>query len=165
MHALSMTASLMLFWLMISGNFSILNLALGIASAFLVVAISSRMDVVDHESQPIHLTARLPIYWFWLARQVIVSNLGVTRRIWTPGRSISPTLVRLKMSQETGLGKVIYANSITLTPGTVSLSIEGDEILVHALTRGDAEILMTGEMDRRVRDLECGCISSPVSQS
>jgi multicomponent Na+:H+ antiporter subunit E len=164
MHALSMTASMMLFWLLMSGDFGILNLALGIASSLLVVAISSRMDVVDHESQPFHLTPRLPMYWGWLALQVIKSNLVVLCRIWTPGKSISPNLVRLKVLQETALGKVIYANSITLTPGTVTLKVKGDEILVHALSRDDSETLQQGEMDRRVRDLECGCLLQPASQ-
>ena len=154
MHTLSMTASLILFWLMISFDFGTLNLVLGIASALLVVLISSSMDVIDHESQPIHLTSRLPLYWGWLGRKIILSNVDVTRRIWSPGRTISPTLVRIKSSQKSSLGKVIYANSITLTPGTVTLSVEGDEILVHALTRKDAETLQQGEMDRRVTELE-----------
>ena len=154
MHRLSMTASLIVFWLMISPDFGILNLALGIASAFLVVVISTSMDVVDHESQPIHLTPRLPLFVAWLGRQVIRSSLDVTRRIWLPSLAISPTLVRIKSSQTSALGKVIYANSITLTPGTVTLSIEGDELLVHALTRKEATILQQGEMDRRVTELE-----------
>ena len=164
MHALSMMASLMLFWLMISGDFGIPNLALGIASSLLVVAISARMDVVDQDSQPFHLTPRLPMYWGWLTLKVIQSNLDVIRRIWMPGNTISPNLVRLKLSQETTLGKVIYANSITLTPGTVTLNIEGNEILVHALSRADSETLREGEMDRRVRDLECGCLLPPASR-
>jgi multicomponent Na+:H+ antiporter subunit E len=158
MHGLSMMASLMLFWLMMSGDFSRLNLALGIASALLVVAISRRMDVVDQESQPFHLTPRLPMYWGWLAIKVIKSNLDVTRRIWTPGCPISPNVANLRISQETALGKVIYANSITLTPGTVSLKVEGDEILVHSLSLADIATLQQGEMDRRVRELECGCL-------
>jgi multicomponent Na+:H+ antiporter subunit E len=158
MHGLSMMASLMLFWLMMSGDFSRLNLALGIASALLVVAISRRMDVFDQESQPFHLTPRLPMYWGWLAIKVIKSNLDVTRRIWTPGCPISPNVANLRISQETALGKVIYANSITLTPGTVSLKVEGDEILVHSLSLADIATLQQGEMDRRVRELECGCL-------
>jgi multicomponent Na+:H+ antiporter subunit E len=123
------------------------------------------MDVVDQESQPVEMSTRLPVYWAWLALKVVKSNLDVTRRIWTPGKSISPTVVRLKLSQQTALGKVIYANSITLTPGTVTLAIEDDEILVHALTRADAAALETGEMDRQVRELECGCLSPPASRS
>ena len=153
-HTLSMTASLILFWLLITFDFGALNLALGIASALLVVIISTSMDVIDQESQPIHLTSRLPVFWAWLSRQVIRSNLDVTRRIWTPGRTISPTLLRIKSSQKSALGKVIYANAITLTPGTITLSVEGDEILVHALTRKDAETLLQGELDRRVSELE-----------
>jgi len=165
MHALSLAASLMLFWIMLSGDFGLLNLALGFVSVLLTVSISRRMDVVDQESQPVQLSARLPMYWAWLALKVVKSNLEVTRRIWTPGKCISPNLVRLKVSQETALGKVIYANSITLTPGTVTLAIEGDEILVHALSRADATALENGEMDRQVRELECGCLSPPASRS
>jgi len=164
-HALSLAASLMLFWMMLSGDFGLLNLALGFVSVLLTVSICNRMDVVDQESQPVEMSTRLPVYWAWLALKVVKSNLDVTRRIWTPGKSISPTVVRLKLSQQTALGKVIYANSITLTPGTVTLAIEDDEILVHALTRADAAALETGEMDRQVRELECGCLSPPVSRS
>ena len=165
MHALSLTVSLMLFWMLISGDFGLLNLSLGLASALLVVAISHRMNVVDRASRPYRLSARLPLYLAWLARKVIRSNLDVTRAIWTPGHSISPAVVRLKLSQQTALGKVLYANSITLTPGTVTLAIEDDEILVHALTHADAAVLETGEMDRKVRELECGCLSPPASRS
>jgi multicomponent Na+:H+ antiporter subunit E len=164
-HALSLAASLMLFWLMVSGDFGLLNLALGFLSVLLTVSISHRMDVVDQEAQPFQLSPRLLVYWAWLGLRVIRSNLDVTRRIWTPGNTISPTLVRLKLSQQTALGKVIYANSITLTPGTVTLAIEEDEILVHALSRADAAALETGEMDRQVRELECGCLSPPASRS
>lgn len=165
MHALSLAASLLLFWMMLSGDFGLLNLALGFVSVLLTVSICNRMDVVDQESQPVEMSTRLPVYWAWLALKVVKSNLDVTRRIWTPGKSISPTVVRLKLSQQTALGKVIYANSITLTPGTVTLAIEDDEILVHALTRADAAALQTGEMDRQVRELECGCLSPPASRS
>jgi multicomponent Na+:H+ antiporter subunit E len=164
-HALSLAASLILFWLLISGDFGLLNLALGLASALLVVAISHRMNVNDREPLPYQLFARLPVYLVWLARKVIKSNLDVTRAIWTPGNSISPTVVRLRLSQQTALGKVIYANSITLTPGTVTLAIEGDEIVVHALTHADAAVLESGEMDRKARELECGCLSQPASRS
>jgi len=165
MPALTLAASLMFFWIMLSGDFGLLNLTLGFVSVLLVVSISRRMDVVDQESQTFQLSTRLPVYWAWLALKVVKSNLEVTRRIWTPGKSISPNLVRLKVSQQTALGKVIYANSITLTPGTVTLAIEDDEILVHALSRADAAALQSGEMDRKVRELECGCLSPPASRS
>ena len=59
-------------------------------------------------------------------------------------------MIRVKTSQTSDLGKVIYANSITLTPGTISVEVANDEILVHALSKGGAEDLLTGKMDRRV---------------
>ena len=83
----------------------------------------------------------------------ILVGLGrrpVGRRALGPGLDISPTLLRVSASQKTDLGRVIYANSITLTPGTVSVDVEGGTILVHALSRDGAAALEEGEMDRRV---------------
>jgi len=80
------------------------------------------------------------------------SNIDVARRILSPGVPISPKLIEVPASQRTDLGKVIYANSITLTPGTISIRIRDGMILVHALSEEAADELLQGEMDRRVRD-------------
>ena len=112
------------------------------------------MDVVDHEGHPIHLGPGAITYWPWLAWHVVADALSVTRIILDPKLPISPTLVRLRTSQKTAVGQVVYANSITLTPGTLSVAIEGDEILVHALTREGAASLEEGGMDRRVAAFE-----------
>jgi multicomponent Na+:H+ antiporter subunit E len=112
------------------------------------------MDVVDHESQPLHLTLRIPAYHLWLVKEVILSNISVVKHIWLGNESISPTLATIKASQKTDMGKVIYANSITLTPGTVAVDLAGDQIMVHALLREDIEALEAGEMDRRISRLE-----------
>ena len=84
------------------------------------------------------------------------ANVDVARRILTPGRSISPTMLRVRATQRTDLGRVVFANSITLTPGTVSVDVGEDEILVHALSRDGAEELAGGEMDRRVTRMSGG---------
>ena len=63
---------------------------------------------------------------------------------------ISPTMIRVRASQQTDLGQVIYANSITLTPGTISVDVANNEILVHALSENGARDLLGGKMDRRV---------------
>ena len=68
--------------------------------------------------------------------------------------SISPVVIKVKSTQGTDLGHVIYANSITLTPGTVSMNVDGDIIEVHALTIEGAENLQAGEMNRRVTLME-----------
>jgi multicomponent Na+:H+ antiporter subunit E len=112
------------------------------------------MDLIDRESHPIHLTTKIPQYWLWLIWEIVKANILVTKLIWHPRLSINPTVLRVKASQSSALGKVIYANSITLTPGTVSMNVENDEIEVHALTPELAQDLQSGVMDRRVADLE-----------
>ena len=129
-------------------------LSLGLASIALVLYIAHRMDVVDHEAQPLHLTLKLPGYYVWLIKEVILANIAVVKHIWLGNKSISPTMATITASQKTDIGKVIYANSITLTPGTVTVDLKGDQIMVHALLRESIEDLKTGEMDRRVTQLE-----------
>ena len=137
-------------WLLLSGMFEPLLLILGVASCAVVVAITLRMDLADHEGHPIHLSSRALTYWPWLMIEIIKANIDVARCVLAPGLPISPTLVRVTATQKSDLGLVIYANSITLTPGTISVDVEPGEILVHALTRAGADALETGEMDRRV---------------
>ena len=153
-HTISLFLTLAAFWLLNSGHYTLLILSLGLISIALVLYIAHRMDMVDHESQPLHLTLRLPAYHLWLVKEVILSNISVVKHIWLGNESISPTLATIKASQKTDMGKVIYANSITLTPGTVAVDLAGDQIMVHALLREDIEALEAGEMDRRVSELE-----------
>lgn len=153
-HTVSIFVVLSLIWLLNSGHYTPLLLSLGLVSVIGVVWIAYRMDVVDHESQPVHLTLRLPSYYWWLLKQIVASNIDVAKRVWLGNKSISPSVATLSLSQRTDMGKVIYANSMTLTPGTVAMDLQGDSVVVHALTaRGIAE-LKRGEMDRRVRRLE-----------
>jgi multicomponent Na+:H+ antiporter subunit E len=152
--------------MLLSGEFSLdhgLVLGLGIASVILVVLISVRMDVVDHEGHPIHLSFRFIGYWFWLMAEIVKSSIDMTKRIWSPAMPISPTVYLLKTSQPGELGQVIYANSITLTPGTVTIRLEDGDILVHAIAREVGDDLAGGEMDRRVTRLEASGIMAPES--
>lgn len=152
----SISLGLVLFgvWLLLSGFFEPLLLGLGLASCLAVVLIAHRMDVIDHEGHPIQLGWRIVIYWFWLAWEIIKANLDMAKRIIDPKLPIHPVLFRVKTSQHSDLGQVIYANSITLTPGTVSIQVSGDSILVHAIAEEPAADLETGEMDRRVTAAE-----------
>lgn len=153
-HTISLAFILIVFWILNSGHYDALLLSLGVVSIVIVVSIARRMDVIDHESQPLHLTIHMPGYWLWLAKQIIQANIMVTYHIWRGNNTISPTQINLKASQKTDMGKVIYANSITLTPGTVAVDLVDDNITVHALTRQTADDLLSGEMDKRVSRLE-----------
>ncbi len=153
-HTVSLFITLSAFWLLNSGHYSLLILFLGFVSITLVLVIANKMDVVDQESQPIHLKRNIFGYFGWLIKEIVQANITVVKHIWLSGKSISPTLKKIKISQQTDMGKVIYANSITLTPGTVAIDLVDDEIIVHALLLKDVESLETGEMDRRVTMLE-----------
>lgn len=154
LRAVSLCFVLFGLWLLLSGHFEPLLLALGAVSAIVVALIAYRMDVADHEGHPIHLSWKMPLYWIWLAWQIILANFHVARRIIHPRLPIHPTVFKVSTSQHSELGQVIYANSITLTPGTVTISVDKDIMTVHALTRGAAEDLESGEMDRRVTNVE-----------
>jgi len=153
-HVLSLSALLSIFWLVNSGHYTPLLLSLMVVSVFSVAALCHYMDVVDGESQPLYLTFTLPGYLLWLFKEVVLANIAVARCVWLGKESTSPCVITVSAHQKTDLGIVIYANSITLTPGTVSIDLEGNQILVHALTGEAADDLLSGEMDRRVCRVE-----------
>jgi len=165
LHAVTSGVILLVVWLLWSGlstpytdHFHAMLLEFGIASCVFTVWLSRRMKILDREGQPHFNTLRYLAYLPWLLKEIVVANIDVTKRVLSPKPDISPTLITVKIEQKTDLGKVLYANSITLTPGTISLYFdEGNEHLtVHALSKEGAEGLATGEMGRRCLKLEDG---------
>lgn len=143
------------FWLVMSGYFTPFLVTMGLLVAIGVVWLAHRMDVVDHESHPVHLLPRaLFSYWPWLLREIIKSGWDVTRIILNPRLPVSPTLLRFAPGQKTDVGLATHANSITLTPGTISIEAGHAEFLVHAVTEAGAEGIRSGEMNRRVTRFE-----------
>ena len=112
------------------------------------------MDVVDHESHPVHMALKGLTYFPWLIVEIIKANLDVAIAIVRGDEAIAPSTIQVNASQRSDVGRVTYANSITLTPGTVTVYVDGNAFLVHALTRNSAEGLQTGDMDARVTKLE-----------
>ncbi len=153
-HVVGLGAVLFVLWLMLSGHYEPLFFAFGLLSTALCLWIARRMDVADREGVPIRLGLRTPLYWPWLIWQIAKSNVDVARRILDPRLPISPTTLRIATGQRTPLSRVVFANSLTLTPGTVSMSIDDDTILVHTLTEENARDLEKGEMRRRVAAFE-----------
>lgn len=141
-------------WLLASGHYTPLLIGFGVASSAAVVVLASRMGIVDREGMPVHLLGRALLYVPWITFEVFKANIDVARRILSPGMNISPRLIEVPTSQKTDLGRVLYANSITLTPGTVSIQVYGNHITVHAIAEEVADGLNGGEMDRRVTRLE-----------
>jgi len=153
-HTIALAAALLAAWFLWSNYFVPLLISLGVVSVFIVVVLSRRMKLVDEEGVPFHLLPRLFLYAPWLVWEVVKANLDVAKRVLRPDLPIHPMLIKVKAGQKSDLGRVIYANSITLTPGTVSVDVDGETITVHALSREAADGVLSGEMDARVTKLE-----------
>ena len=142
---------LFLFWIFLSGHLEPLLLGLGAASVALTVFLSRRMNIIDHESYPLHLSSRFPGFFLYLFREIVKANIDVVTRILSWRKApISPQMIEIPQSQETDLGAVIYANSITLTPGTVTIKLSKDNLTVHALSKEAASELATGAMSEEI---------------
>ena len=153
-RSLILFVTLMIVWLLLSGHYNATLVTYGVLSCLGVVALMVHLQILDEEALPTHLGFRALIYLPWLFKQIILSNLAVAKVILSPKLPIHPRILRVAASQKTHVGQVIYANSITLTPGTVTLDVRHGNFLVHALTTESAEGLLSGEMDRRVAHLE-----------
>ncbi len=153
-HSINLSLLLGLFWLILSGHYTPLLLAFGTVSVGLVVWLAQRMNVVDHESVPMHLTRQAATFWPWLLVEIVKSNIDVVRRVLDPRMPIERSIIRVPTGDMSPLRETIYANAITLTPGTVSLDVGDGEVVVHALSRKAADAVKEGEMARRVERME-----------
>ncbi len=140
-------------WLLWSGLFKPLLLALGAVSCLLVLIVAHRMHLFDTDVFALRFTTRLVRFWVWLGREIVRSSLEVTRAVLSPRLNISPTVAEFDTRCGHPVDRAILGNSITLTPGTLTVSIDGERFTVHALTEGGARDILTGEMDRKVNRL------------
>ena len=141
-------------WWLLSGYWVPTILFFGALSVVVSILLTMRLGILDAEGVPFEILGRLAAYLPWLIKEIVLANLNVIRRIITPSLPISPTLVEVPATQRTRLGEVLFANSITLTPGTVSIRVRDGVILVHALAKEGADSLLGGDMDRRVTRVE-----------
>jgi len=141
-------------WLLLSGHYTPLLIGFGMGSCALTVYIAKRMDVADREGVPLDWGFRFLLYLPWLLKEILVANINVAKIILSPSLPISPIMVVFGSTQKTDLGRVLYANSITLTPGTITTGVDGGKLEIHALTWQDVDGREEDEMDRRVSLVE-----------
>ena len=139
-------------WLLLSGHYDPLLLTLGVLSCITCLYVTWKAKFIDEEGLPLHLLMRLPIYTLWLFKEIIKANIDTAKIIIL--NNPDPQNFRVKSSQKTEAGKVTYANSITLTPGTVTTVLDGDILEVHALSSDMADDVKSGVMDKKVTWLE-----------
>jgi multicomponent Na+:H+ antiporter subunit E len=154
MRSLIRFAALAVVWFLWSGHTEPLIVGFGALSVGLVTALWARMDRLDGGEPPYALGLRPLTYLPYLLWEIVLSNLHVAKTILSPSLPVQPQLVRVNVTQKTVLGQVVHANSITLTPGTITLDVRDGSFLVHALTDHTAAGVLSGDMDARVTALE-----------
>ena len=154
LRGLLLALGLFALWLLLSGIYTPLLIGLGAVSAVAVTMLLARMDVLDSEALPLQMTFTTPRYWGWLQAEVIKANIAVTRILLAPKMNISPAIIRVTPSQKTDVGRVTFANSITLTPGTVTIDADGGEFIVHAVDASFADMDALEDMNTRVSAIE-----------
>ena len=140
-------------WLLWSGLYKPLLITLGVLSCLLVLVLSRRMGFFDKSVFSLHLIWRLLPFWAWLCKEIVVSNVVVARIILSRRMPIDPTVMQMEALPRGPVGQAILGNSITLTPGTVTLDDHEGKLYVHCLTQEGADALREGEMNRRVAAL------------
>lgn len=146
------SVTLYAYWLLLSGHYEPWFVISGAVLTVAVVGFSLFKGITDEEGFPVEKLPRGLVYWPWLGVQMTLSALNVSRIILDPKLPISPTMVKVGAKEETAVGLTIYANSITLTPGTISVEVSARDksVWVHAITRENAEGLGDDEMNARV---------------
>lgn len=155
-NAIVLFVSLLAFYVVLSGQIhSTYLMGAGVVTCLGVTALARRLGIVDDEGVPFQYWFRTLRYLPWLMWQVLLANIDVLKRVWKPGKlDIAPQMITVPHELRTPYGLATFMNSITLTPGTVTVEVGDGELLVHALTREAADDLLSGEMHRRVKAIE-----------
>lgn len=154
MRYFSLACFLFAFWLALSGHYTAMLVTAGALSALACLYAAIRMRIVDAEGHPLEFVPGALTYFPWLVAEIAKSAWAVTKIILHPRLPISPTMTVVKAGQKTTVGRATYANSITLTPGTITVGVGGDRLTIHALVKDGASDLEAGGMDRRVSQFE-----------
>ena len=142
-------------WLLWSGIYKSLLILFGAGSVLLVLFITNRMDQIDNDRIQFELNPlKFLGYIGWLLVEIAKSNIAVTKTILAAKMPIKQHLFNVEYTQRTDLGQVVFANSITLTPGTVTVETDDGFFLVHALSYSDDDIEALADMDQRVSATE-----------
>lgn len=142
-------------WLLMSGIYTPMLIGLGLAASLFSLYIVRRMDAVDGARSSLQMSPiRYSGYIVWFMGEVVRANWAVTKIVLSPKMPIKQHLFLVPVTQKTELGKMLFANSITLTPGTITVRVKDDRFLVHALSFSQDDHAATADMDARVTACE-----------
>ena len=140
-------------WLVWSGHYTPLLLALGAGCCALVFVLALRTGFFTVEAYTLHLGPNLPRFWGWLLVEIVRSNIAVARLVLRRKLDVRPVIVTVDARHLSPVAQATLANSITLTPGTVTLDVDAGRIEVHCLTQEIADDLRRGEIVARATEL------------
>ena len=141
------------FWISLSWRFDLLHIFLGIIGSFLVAYFSHDLLIkrgIKFSFRRLYLSI---LYLFYLAYSILLANIDVAYRVIHPKMPIDPRVIKFKTKLTSDIGKTALANSITLTPGTITVDVRGDTFYVHALSSKSAEDFLKGSMRRRLIEI------------
>ncbi len=145
----------MALWLLLSGVYEPLTIGLGALSTLVVAFVTRRMDAIDGDRGDARLNPLGTIgYAFWLLIEITKANWTVMKIIMSPSLPIKQHMFSIPYTQKTDLGQVIFASSITLTPGTITVETEPGHFLIHAVAFTSDDKAALADMDRRVTATE-----------
>ena len=133
--------SLFLLWLLLAGTLTTQEIVAGAVVALLIALLPLPGAGVYGEVllAPRRIGA-VVAYFFVFLWAVVKSNLDVAFRVLSPTLPINPGIVRVKTRLKSRIGRLLLANSITLTPGTISVAIDGDDVFVHWINTGAPDV-------------------------
>lgn len=146
---------LFVFWTVLSSATDIQHVILGLLCAVGVSYYSS--DLIKGGSSKLPKIGIVPAYFKYLGRllvEIVLANIHVARIVLSPSLPIKPSIVKFNTALKSETGKVSLANSITLTPGTLTLDIIGDTFYVHALTQDAADEVTHWHMEKKLKEVE-----------
>jgi multicomponent Na+:H+ antiporter subunit E len=144
---------LYLLWVLLSGKFEVYHLGVGVVVVAFVVWQKRGLPEMQSSELPRLRYSRVLPYAGWLLWQMMISAVQVALVVIHPRRHLDPQLIQFQSLQPSLLANVVFANSITLTPGTLTIELHDNHLVVHALTARTAADLLSGEMARRVAHL------------
>lgn len=149
-YGVLLTIVLAAMWLLLSGYwFKPILVAFGVLAVTCSVFMITRMGLLDGESVPFSRMVQYLRYWGWLGSEIFKANIAVVRIALAPDLNIKPVMTRVAVNAKTDMARTTFANSITLTPGTVTIEVEETGFLVHALTEEFADQEAFRDMERR----------------
>ncbi len=155
MYSFLITAIIMfVFWFLLSGHTDPILLTLGVVSSLLVSYWSNDFLIGKGKKLDLAKGFRLLIYLPWLFWQIVLANILVVKLVLSPKLSLEPEILTIEHGLKTEFGIVLLANSITLTPGTITIDATGRELTVHAVDKSFADDLLAGAIQARVKTVE-----------